>query len=598
MRIQLLPPELSNQIAAGEVIERPAAVVKELVENSLDAGASSISIDIEQGGRRMIRVRDNGAGIHPDDLELAVSRHATSKIRRHEDLHRISSLGFRGEALPSMASVSRFRLSSALAGADHGWCIQVEGGSISDQRTPVSQAQGTVVEVSDLFFNTPARRKFMRAEKTEFTHISEMVRRMALCRFDVKFSLRHNQRVIYDLPLADNEVIAARRIKQLLGDAFFDGAIGFENSVEGMCLHGWLGSPTIARSQADMQYFYLNGRMVRDKVVSHALRQAYHDVLYSERHPAYLLYLQMPHEAVDVNVHPAKHEVRFQESRTIHDFIYRCVQEALAANAGESAGHRVYATTTPVASEMLSSRPAHYADAKAQARLSFKVKDAVDAMVALYSAPPQTAPAPMNAVPDDAELPILGYALAQLQGTYILSENANGMIIVDMHAAHERITYEHIKSALMQQGRLRCQPLLIPLTISVSDKEAALCDSHGDVLGRLGFEANAVGRTSVVLRQVPSLLADTDVEQLLRDVLADIAEHGESQRVDDEINEMLGTMSCHASVRANRKLSIPEMNALLREMERTERSGQCNHGRPTWVQLSMAELDRLFMRGR
>lgn len=600
MRIHLLPPELSNQIAAGEVIERPAAVVKELVENSLDAGARAVFIDIGQGGRRHIRVRDDGAGIHPDDLELAVSRHATSKVRSRDDLERINSLGFRGEALPSMASVSRFTVQSAQAEADHGWTLKVDGGHVADEMAPVAHAQGTTVEVCDLFYNTPARRKFMRAEKTEFSHINEMVKRMALSRFDIGFSLRHNQRAIHELTAVNDSVSAERRIKQLLGESFVDNALRFDESSGDLHLHGWAGSPTIARSQSDMQYFYVNGRMVRDKVVTHAIRQAYNDVLYSGRHPAYLIYLEMPPELVDVNVHPSKHEVRFRDSRYIHNFISHVLRDVLAQSSGEVAGHQITAAVENASSEqnIMSSSEAAYSQPKSQARLSFKVEERIQALESLYASPSNTEHATKVAEDSDGDIPLLGYAVAQIHGIYILAENAQGVILVDMHAAHERITYEHMKSALADRETLRQQPLLLPQTISVSEKELRLVESHSNLLERLGFDVSPMSEQSVVLRQVPSLLADTDVERLLLDVLSDLAEHGESDRVADEVNEMLGTMACHASVRANRKLTIDEMNALLRDMERTERSGQCNHGRPTWVQLTVAELDKLFMRGR
>lgn len=600
MRIHLLSPELSNQIAAGEVIERPAAVVKELVENSLDAGARSVAIDIAQGGRRHIRVRDDGEGIYPDDLQLAVSRHATSKVRNRDDLERISSLGFRGEALPSMASVSRFSIQSAQAGAEHGWILKVDGGHVADEMAPVAHAQGTTVEVCDLFYNTPARRKFMRADKTEFSHINEMVKRIALSRFDISFTLRHNQRVVHELTAVNDGYSAERRIKQILGEPFVEGALRFDESSGDLRLYGWAGSPTISRSQADMQYFYVNGRMVRDKVVTHAIRQAYSDVLYSGRQPVYLIYLDMPPELVDVNVHPSKHEVRFRESRYIHNFISHVLRDVLAQSSTESAGHHITAAVNEPASLSTpgsSSSATRYPEQHSQARLSFKVTDRLEAMTSLYS-PEAKDRHTVTEVEDQTDFPLLGYAVAQIHGVYILAENAQGVVLVDMHAAHERITYEHMKRSLSEQQALRCQPLLLPQTISVSENEARIVESHVEVLGKLGFDVTAISGNSVVLRQVPSLLADTDISQLLLDVLSDIAQHGDSNRVSEQINEMLGTMACHASVRANRKLTIDEMNALLRDMERTERSGQCNHGRPTWVQLSVAELDKLFMRGR
>ncbi len=603
MRIQLLPPDLSNQIAAGEVIERPAAVVKELLENSLDAGARAIYVDIGQGGRRHIRVRDDGAGIHPDDMELAVSRHATSKVRSRDDLERINSLGFRGEALPSMASVSRFAVHSAQAEADHGWILKVDGGHMAGDKAPVAHAQGTTVEVCDLFYNTPARRKFMRADKTEFSHINEIVKRMALSRFDTAFSLRHNQRAVHELTAVNDAYSAERRIKQLLGDSFVDNALRFDESSGDLHLHGWAGSPTIARSQADMQYFYVNGRIVRDKVITHAIRQAYSDVLYSGRQPAYIIYLEMPPELVDVNVHPAKHEVRFRDSRTIHGFIHHVLRDVLAQSSVDTAGHHISISTAQSSVQPKGEKGQSHSDSsysvppQTQARLSFQVEERIQAMTSLYAAKPDDKTTEI--IEDStADLPLLGYAIAQIHGIYILAENAQGIILVDMHAAHERITYEHMKTAINDHSILKQQPLLLPQTISVSEKEIRLVEESNDVIARLGFDVSVISEQSVVLRQVPSLLADTDVEQLLRDLLADLSEHGRSDRVNEEINEILGTMACHASVRANRKLTVDEMNALLRDMERTERSGQCNHGRPTWVQLSVAELDKLFMRGQ
>ncbi len=606
-RINLLNPRLANQIAAGEVVERPASVVKELLENSLDAGASKITIDVEQGGVRLMRVRDNGAGIMKDDLELALSRHATSKISELEDLESIGSLGFRGEALASIASVSRLQMQShSDAGSDQtAWQIQVEGQDMSASMEPVAHPQGTTVQVKDLFFNTPARKKFLKTEKTEFTRIDEVVKRLALSRFDVEFELNHNQRTIHKMLPAKTDAEKQRRVGLVCGPAFVENSVTVDVERAGLRLWGWVSLPTFSRSQADLQYFYVNGRIIRDKLVAHAIKQAYRDVLYHGRHPAYVLYLELAPETVDVNVHPTKHEVRFRDSRLVHDFLF-------------SALHKALGEVTP-ADQLLESSPEQGTFHDQVAAMD---TGASQAPLALREASPgygrtlhfESGPArrsnggDANAIADqlqslaklheeNEEVPPLGYAIAQLHGIYILAQNKEGLIIVDMHAAHERITYERMKLACANE-ELKSQPLLVPVSIAVSQAEANCAEEQQQTLLDLGIGVDKVASESVVIRQVPSILKDSDVEQLVRDVLSDLLEYGSSERIQAHQDALLSTMACHGSVRANRQLTIPEMNALLRDMEATERSGQCNHGRPTWIYRSLDELDKLFMRGQ
>ncbi len=601
MRIQLLPPQLVNQIAAGEVVERPAAVVKELLENSLDAGARTIEIDIEQGGVRRVRVRDDGAGIHKDDLPLALCRHATSKIRSLEDLEQVLSLGFRGEALPSISSVSRLELSSRREADSHGWRVTGEGDASSTPE-PTAHPVGTTVEVRDLFFNVPARRNFLRTEQTEFGHIEELVKRIALSRFEVGFTLRHNQRVVHGLrPLEPGEY--AQRVAALYGAAFMEQALPVEAAAVGLRLWGWVGLPAFSRGQADLQFFYVNGRMVRDKLVSHAIRQAYQDVLYHGRHPAYVLYLELPPAQVDVNVHPTKHEVRFRQGRLVHDFLFRSLHHALAQvspahvihDRTQAAPERVIAAA-PMQQPMAWVAPGILPPATLVHPCTSQVSEHLAVYQALHGVPQHDEPVVVRSS-SHPETPPLGYALAQLQGIYILAENAEGLVLVDMHAAHERITYERMKAALEGKG-MASQPLLLPITVSVSGREADIAEENVGLFEELGFEIGRAGPEALVVRRVPSLLQDADVTSLLRDVLSDLITHGTSTRIREHINGLLGTLACHTSVRAHRRLGLDEMNALLRDMEATPRSGQCNHGRPTWIQLSLDELDKLFMRGR
>jgi DNA mismatch repair protein MutL len=585
--IQQLPDTLVNQIAAGEVVERPASVVKELVENALDAGATRLDIDLEEGGVRLIRIRDDGAGIPADELALAISRHATSKITSIEDLEEVATLGFRGEALPSIASVSRFALSSRTAGQEHGVRLEVDGGRVSAPQ-PHPQATGTTVEVRDLFFNVPARRKFLRAERTELGHVEEWLRSLALARPKVELRISHNGRLSRHYRPVRDEGEQLRRVAEALGEDFTRQCLQIEHAGAGLRLRGWVGLPTAARSSADQQYFYVNGRAVRDRTVAHAVRQAYADVLFHGRHPAYVLFLECDPRLVDVNVHPAKHEVRFREQRLVHEFIYRTLHEALASTrAGLAAAQETGVAAT-----------GGWMPAPAQSGLGLPVREAMSAYAALYRAPAGAATGG-TAMPaaNEAEAPPLGYALAQLHGVFVLAENPQGLVLVDMHAAHERITYERLKAARDGEG-IRSQPLLVPLSLAVSEGEADAAEQHAETLAGFGFELRRAGPQSLSVRSVPTLLADLDPRDLVLGVLSDLREHGQTRRLEEARNELLSTLACHTSVRANRRLTLPEMNALLRDMEATERSGQCNHGRPTWVQLSKSELDRLFLRGR
>ncbi len=612
-RIRQLPVELVNQIAAGEVIERPASVVKELVENSLDAGAGRIEIDIEDGGARLIRVRDDGGGIDADDLPLAISAHATSKIASFDDLERVATLGFRGEALPSIASISRFALTSRPAAQEHALRIDVDGGRPQPPR-PAQHPVGTTIEVRDLFYNVPARRKFLRAERTEFGRIDELIASLALVHTGVEFRLSNNGKPLRLLRQASDAATVAARVGDLLGEEFLQQSLRIEHEGAGMRLSGWVGLPTASRAQADQQYFYVNGRLVRDKVVAHAVRQAYADVLFHGRHPAFVLFLELDPLGVDVNVHPAKHEVRFRESRLVHDFLYRTLNEALAETRAGIAPSAA-AAALPQASAY------SYGNWRGQSPLGLGTREpladyaallggAPPALGAAANTDPGAAPLPASAIMDNAAFaasvaaaeageapPPLGYALAQLHGIYVLAQNAHGLILVDMHAAHERITYERLKTAHAGQG-IRAQLLLVPLAISLSEREAGCVEDQAARFSELGFELQRSGPQSVLVKRLPTLLDGADATQLIRDVIADLMSQGNSRRVEEAGNDVLSTMACHGSVRANRRLSLPEMNALLRDMEATERSGQCNHGRPTWVQLSITELDRLFLRGR
>ncbi|WP_369916380.1 DNA mismatch repair endonuclease MutL [Xanthomonas sp. NCPPB 3005] len=622
MSIRQLPEILINQIAAGEVVERPASVVKELVENALDAGARRVDIDLEEGGVRLIRIRDDGGGIPPEELPLAVSRHATSKIASLDDLESVGTLGFRGEALPSIASVSRFTLASRRPGDEHGAALQVDGGKVG-QVQPRAQAPGTTVEVRELFYNVPARRKFLRAERTELGHIEEWLRSLALARPDVELRVSHNGKPSRRYKPGD--LYSDARLGETLGEDFARQALRVDHSGAGLRLHGWIAQPHYSRASADQQYLYVNGRSVRDRSVAHAVKMAYGDVLFHGRQPAYVLFLELEPSRVDVNVHPAKHEVRFRDARLIHDFVYRTLQDALA---------QTRAGSTPTAGDAAQAAPLAYAAGAlpmssgnasgggsggqgygaqwrpAQSPLGLRVNEAPAAYAALYTAPAGAADAaagmPLQAqdaagglppTSPDSGVPPLGYAIAQLHGIYILAENAEGLIVVDMHAAHERIGYERLKNAHDGIG-LHAQPLLVPITLAVGERDADTAEREAETLAALGFEITRSGPQSLHVRSIPALLAQAEPEALLRDVLTDLREHGHSRRVAGARDELLSTMACHGAVRANRRLTVPEMNALLRDMEATERSGQCNHGRPTWARFTLGEIDRWFLRGR
>ncbi|MEJ2425372.1 MAG: DNA mismatch repair endonuclease MutL [Candidatus Thiodiazotropha sp.] len=603
MPIRTLPPQLRNQIAAGEVVERPASVVKELVENSLDAGARQIEIDVDQGGIKRLRIRDDGVGIPKQELGLALARHATSKVSSFEDLESLGSLGFRGEALPSISSVSRLTLTSRHQDEEQAWAVSGDGSDRDYEIKPAAHPRGTSVEVRDLFYNTPARRKFLRTEKTEFGHILTLIQRLALARFDVGFILQHNQRNVLSLPPCQDPAQREKRLTAILGEGFRDQALAIDEQAGDLRLSGWVARPAFSRAQADMQYFYVNQRMIRDKLVSHAVRQGFQDVLYHGRHAAYVLYLEINPRAVDVNVHPTKHEVRFRDSRSVHDFIFRGMHRLLAQTrpqqstpfepvaAGSATDHSV--------TQRRDSQP-YQQGINWRASEPRSVYDAgfdLQRPDADPTALPETGVSGEAAKDPEESMHPLGYALAQLHGVYILAENPSGLILVDMHAAHERITYEGFKRRYHGEGVVG-QPLLVPVAVAVSEREADLVEEFQDFLEQIGLEVSRSGRDALAVRGIPALLRGTDPERLLRDVLSDLAEYGHSRRLREEADRVLATMACHGSVRANRRLGLDEMNALLREMERTERADQCNHGRPTWVSLSLAELDRLFLRGR
>ncbi|CAG8864012.1 DNA mismatch repair protein MutL [Pseudomonas fluorescens] len=626
-RIELLSPRLANQIAAGEVVERPASVIKELLENSLDSGARRIDVDVEQGGVKLLRVRDDGSGIAADDLPLALARHATSKIRELEDLEGVLSLGFRGEALASISSVARLTLTSRTASASEAWQVETEGRDMSPRVQPAAHPVGTSVEVRDLFFNTPARRKFLKTEKTEFDHLQEVVRRLALARFDVAFHLRHNGKSILSLHDAADEMSRARRVGALCGPGFLEQALPIEIERNGLRLWGWVGLPTFSRSQADLQYFFVNGRAVRDKLVAHAVRQAYRDVLFNGRHPTFVLFLELDPTGVDVNVHPTKHEVRFRDGRMVHDFLYGTLHRALAdvrpedqlaapaaaaeivrpggQQAGEFGPQGEMRLATPVLEQPQAAphQPGSGAGAGYQYQYTprpaqaLPVAEAQNVYREFFAPLDPAAPAPAALPESQGDIPPLGYALAQLKGIYILAENAVGLVLVDMHAAHERIMYERLKVAMASEG-LSGQPLLVPESLAISQREADCAEEHATWFQKLGFELQRLGPETLAIRQIPALLKQAEANRLVQDVLADLMEYGTSDRIQAHLNELLGTMACHGAVRANRRLAIPEMNGLLRDMENTERSGQCNHGRPTWTQMGLDDLDKLFLRGR
>ncbi|HEY4073128.1 MAG TPA: DNA mismatch repair endonuclease MutL [Herbaspirillum sp.] len=613
--IQALPDQLISQIAAGEVVERPSAVVKELLENALDAGATQITVRLEQGGVKRIAVTDNGRGIASEQLPLALARHATSKIASLHDLENVATLGFRGEALASIASVAQLTLTTRTADAAHAWEI----GGLHSAASPASGAAGTTVDVQDLYFNTPARRKFLKSEQTEYGHCAEVVRRIALARPDVTFSLTHNGKTVDHWNIGPLD----KRCAQILGDDFAAARLALEETAGPLRIVGFAGLPTASKARADGQFFYVNGRFVRDKLLMHAVRAAYQDVLHGDRYPSYVLMLELDPALVDVNVHPSKIEVRFRDSRAVHQFIFHAVSRALSQTSATSHG----ATPAPIPSSSGSlawrqepQQGSFGTQFSNQYPRQFNEQPGVGQSMAAYGALFQNTPseAPMQGgtarpwpdpnaltgltgatanqpLPDD-EFP-LGFALAQLHGVFVLAQNTKGLVVVDMHAAHERILYEQLKNAL-DGDAMYVQPLLIPITFFADGIEVGAVEEHQETLSALGFDIAVMSPTTLAVRAVPALLKNADAQTLARDVLRDVREFGGSRVLLERRNELLGTLACHTAVRANRNLSVTEMNALLRQMEATERADQCNHGRPTWSQLALSDLDKLFMRGQ
>ena len=602
--IQLLPDLLISQIAAGEVVERPSSVLKELLENALDAGSTAIQIHLEEGGVKLIRITDDGSGIARDELALALTRHATSKIASLEDLERVATLGFRGEALASIAAVSRLTLTSRRTGSVHAWRLQADENASPE---PAALLAGTVVEMRDLYYNTPARRKFLKSEATEFAHCAEAVKRIAMAHPAVAFTLSHNGRVALHLARSD----AAGRTGAILGEDFLAESRAVDTGPGILRVFGHCATPAHSRARSDAQYCYVNGRFVRDKLLSHALREAYRDMLHGSRFPAYGLFVEIDPTLVDVNVHPAKTEVRFRDSRAVHQFVFHAVQKTLSSplTGSTPSANTVAATAASVAAERTAPRPSteqlpprpwpaqqqslHVGEPTAQAYYAFS-RSAIEHRAPAVAPSETIAPAqptPVN------EVPPLGYALAQLHGVYVLAQNSAGLVLVDMHAAHERILYEKMKTALDRQ-QIATQALLIPAVFSADALDVAAAEEFSDALGAMGFSVAPMGPKQLVVRSVPALLQAADPAVLVRNLLSELREHGASQLMTARRNDLLATMACHGAVRANRQLSVPEMNALLRQMEETERADQCNHGRPTWTQLTMQELDTLFMRGR
>ncbi|OYY93748.1 MAG: DNA mismatch repair protein MutL [Hydrogenophilales bacterium 28-61-23] len=629
MAIRLLPDLLVSQIAAGEVVERPASALKEVLENSLDAGAADIRIDLEEGGIKLIRVADDGAGIAPEELPLALTRHATSKIFSLEELERVASLGFRGEALASIASVARVELSSRVAAQQHAWKIVALDGVLG-QAEPAALSRGTVLEARDLFFNTPARRKFLKTAATEYGHCDETLRRLALAHPGCTFTLAHNGRVARRYVVSDWQA----RALEVLGEDFAEAARTLDEAAGPLRLFGLAGLPAYSRAGRDAQYLFVNGRFVRDKLLNHAIREAYRDVLHHERHPAYVLFLELPPEGVDVNVHPAKTEVRFRDGRGVHQFVRRVLERALGKERNTASDQTGTASLSPAsgAAESSAALPPYesgvlparggvrgsagegpWAERKqagatwSQAQMPLHANEPsayyqmVGDALGHNTSPNPVRPEPVEGPADVSTTPPLGYALAQLSGIYVLAQNAHGLIVVDMHAAHERILYERLKSAL-DSRQMSSQPLLIPLVFAATALEISAAEEGREALAGMGFEIAAVSPTHLAVRALPGMLKDADAETLAREVLKDMREFGISEAASQTLtahrNQLLATLACHGAVRANRRLTLPEMNALLRDMEATERADQCNHGRPTWFQLTLADLDKHFMRGK
>lgn len=613
--ISLLPPHLADQIAAGEVVERPASVVKELLENALDSGANQIEILIEEGGEKSIIVKDNGCGIRKEQLFLAVSRHATSKIHTIDDLSAVVTLGFRGEALASISSVSRFNITSRHQEENNAWSLQGEGEGVWADITPSAHPIGTTVSVKDLFFNIPARKKFLKTVRAEFGQISQLVKRVMLSRPEITIKLMHNGKVTSQVQKATDEVSLLQRLKKLMGKPFVEQSLPVEIYAEDIELTGWVGLPTFNRSQSDMQYIFVNGRIVRDKLLSYAVKQAYADVLYHGRQPAYLLFLKIPPNLVDVNVHPAKYEVRFANGRWVYDFLRRSLREEVSKSVTQIADNITdNGVFTPPNLENLGSYQQvnslqnNYA-LHSEDRGFYNSLPAQNHQASMQFQYHKNEPNNLARVGDLVEetthfsnnystnLPLLGFAKAQIKGVFILAENEQGLVLVDMHAAHERIVYERMKKQ-WQQSRLVSQPLLVPVVVALESLQVTTFLSYEDEFIKLGFEGETFGPEQLKITAVPALLAKTDIVKLVNDMLADFEVVGTSELVEEKINHILSTMSCHGSIRANRKMTIAEMDVLLRDMEATEASNQCNHGRPTWTQLSMEQLDALFMRGK
>lgn len=620
-QIKVLSDQLISQIAAGEVVERPASALKELVENSLDAHSMDIKVSLIEGGIKQLRVTDNGNGIAQSDMALALTRHATSKIQSLADLEAVASLGFRGEALASIASVSRTQVVSRAQNEKHAWTIYSNGSEISALE-PSALDAGTIVEVNDLYFNTPARRKFLKKDATEFGHCEAAFTRVALSRPDVAFTLEHNGRVISRYAIGE----AGKRFKAVLGDEFSAESVTVDAEAAGLRFWGMAAKPTFSRGRRDCQYVYVNGRFVRDKLIAHAIRQAYQDVLHHDRHPAFVLFLALDPQLVDVNVHPAKTEVRFRDGQAIHRFIFHALNKVLATPTGESnsvtagqASHNPFATIRPATllNQPSSTAPTFGASQYPgyQSQIPLHANQSTDFYQKMYGNATESAQSALSEdntdlrltdsqnheVADDAPGFPLGFALGQIHGVYVLAQNAKGLVVVDMHAAHERIMYEQLKQALDDKS-VSMQPLLIPVSFNADRLEVAIVNdvlaSGADTLNQLGFDIAVLSPSTLAVRAVPTLLQKADAVSLARDVLRELAEYGASRVLTDQRNTLLGTMACHAAVRANRSLTIPEMNALLRDMEATERSGQCNHGRPTWFQVSISDLDKMFMRGK
>ncbi|MBN2689335.1 MAG: DNA mismatch repair endonuclease MutL [Gammaproteobacteria bacterium] len=634
MRIKILDTQLANQIAAGEVVERPSSVVKELLENSLDAGSKNISVEVKKGGSQSIKITDDGFGIHKDDLPLALNRHATSKIATLSDLEQVTSLGFRGEALASISSVSKLQLISCQQDSKMAWQISVEGRETDLEISPAAHPKGTTISVKEIFFNTPARRKFLRTEKTEFNHIQDIYNKIALCNFDVAFKLIHNNKIINNFSIASSRELQENRVEKICGQDFIKNAIYLEAKSHGLKLTGWISKPVFSRSQGDLQYIYLNNRHIKDRTIAHAIKQAYRDVLYHGRYPAFILYLTIDPTQVDVNVHPTKNEVRFVDAQHIHRFVYGAIRDAIARQTNAPKASPNIMDLAPVGTRFIASTDNNDAPNLCVREIAATYeKTGHDMASQEYVVPVRAAPcvrsgndqldaddAPVTSRTYDSVIPRpqtksgagfdrgisinnsydkkhLGNAIAQLQGIYIIAQNEQGLILVDMHAAHERINYEKLKTAFALDG-IKKQQLLIPIEINLNHKEINCLDEEQSEINKFGLEAQIIDENKALLKSIPYILGGADGEQLLRDLLSDLIEYKTTDRIQEKINEILATMACHSSVRANQKLSIDAMNALLRELEITERAEQCGHGRPTYIQLTVDDLDKMFKRGR